>query len=230
MAERTDLGRIKDVLNTQFKRYAKRFTQEVVEEIEQAYEEVYEEFMKSYINWAKSSGKDYDKTRFLLKASNVYNDIGNGRGIQIDTSENDLFKSGVNVDSNNIRGEIFSRWGENKGEPYDKNAVFEMMFYHGIIGYNKKIVSKKWYITKESQRKYYIKYHLTGNPNRPSRQRILKNIYEANIIPPTSDILPFKEMNKRYKKITTKKHLDSKWKEMSKDLDKDIEKLIEEKR
>ena len=245
MTKDKEIGTIKNLLNSQFNKYARRFTREVAEEIEQAYEQTYKDFMEVWSKWRRTStnsdgsiGKEKrvnglqqktDYSNFFLKASDAYWTIGNGGKIPVEENyspDENNFKASVNIDPKNIKGEIYQNWGANRGEPAPKDKVFENMFLHGIMGYNRKIVKENWYLTKESQQKYYKMYHIKGNINKPNRQKILQNIYAANIIPPTAAKKPIKDMEQRVRKITTKKHLDEKWKEISAELDKDIERLI----
>ena len=223
----TEIGRIKKLINSQFDKYAKRFTKEVAEEIEQAYYETWENFMQVWVDWKQTKGEDAGRSTFMLQASDAYWTLGNNEEIRVDRTE-DVLTSGIHVDPSNIKTEVYSEWG-GKRRKYSKKSVFEMMYYHGIFGYNYSIVNKSWYRTKASQRKYYKKYHLAGIKHL-SRGKILRNIYAANIIPPTAAKKPFKEMDSKYRKITTKKHLDEKWNSIVGDLDKDIERLINKKR
>jgi len=228
MAKRTEIGRIKDIINSQFNKYAKQFTKEIAEEIEQAYEDTYKDFMDTWVKWKNSTANGVGTnlgSRFLLQASDAYWIQGNGGDIPVYRND-DIFNAGVHIDPENIKSDVYSKWGRRKGSSYDKGSVFEMMYYHGIMGYNRKIVAKSWYKTKKSQRKYYQRYHLSGEPN---RWKILQKIYNANIIPPTAAKKPFKEMDQKVKKIKTKKHLDEKWNSIVGNLDKDIERLINKK-
>lgn len=225
MVQRTDIGRIKDLLNSQFRKYARQFTREIGREIEQAYEDTRAEFLDVWVQWKNAKGEEAEMSRFLLQASDAYWVLGNGNEIKVDTT-NDILTSGINVDPKHIQTPVFSRWGSRRNKKYNKKAVFEMMYYHGIMGYNKAIVDKSWYRSKESQRKYYDRYHLEG---RISRKKILQNIKDADIIPPTAFKKPYKQMEKRLREIKSTKHLDAKWKEVSSQLTDDIERLVNSK-
>lgn len=233
MSDNSDITRIKNLLISQFRKYGRRLAREIGEEIEQAYEDTYNEFMDVYINWAHTTknGSDAEKSRFFLQASDAYwilgdHMIGEESKLPVTYSTlNQTFTANVNIDPSNIKDELYQRWGKNKGDTYDKKIVFDNMFYRGIMGYNWPMVQKSWYKTKESQKKYYRKYHIKGISH-PSRMTILQEIRKANIIPPTAAKKPIKAMESRFKKITTKKHLDAKWDSIVGDLDKDIERLI----
>lgn len=232
MGHKSDITRIKELIRSQFTKYARRFTREIAEEIQQAYVDTYNEFMDVYINWAHTTknGADAEKSRFFLQASSAYWILGENQQIPVEKSpDNGNLKAGVEVDPKYIRTDIQSRWGENKGNPYDKSVVFDNMFRRGIMGYNWPMVQKSWYKSEESQRKYYNKYHLEGAEN-PNRMTILREIKKANIVPPTATKKPIKRMEQRYRKITTKKHMDDKWNSIVDELDKDIERLINKKR
>lgn len=233
MANESDITKIKRLLISQFEKYGRRLAREIGEEIEKAYEDTYNEFMDVYINWAHTTknGAEAEKSKFFMQASSAYWELGDHMDGELSefpvqySPADKTFTANVNVDASNIRTELYQRWGKNKGDPYDKRIVFENMFYRGIMGYNWPIVQKSWYKTKESQKKYYRKYHLKGI-SKPNRMTILQEIRKANIIPPTAAKKPVKAMESRFKKITTKKHLDAKWDTIVGDLDKDVERLI----
>ena len=197
--------------------YVKKFNKTIYDEMAQAFEDTYYEFVKIWQKWKKRG--NVNPSRFFLEASSAYWDdnnavIGDSNNISVDVSPK------------NIKTKIYSNWGENHGEQYDNASAFDMMYYHGIMGYSRDIVRKSWYKTKESQEKYYKKYHLKYPI---SRSKILKNIFDADIIPPVAKIKPYKNMEKKIKNIQDQKHLDEKWKEISKDLDSQIDKMLNDK-
>lgn len=205
-------------------RYVKKFNKSIYDEMAKAFEDTYYEFVKVWQEWKKNKRSDSNTnpSRFFLQASSAYWDDDIKNNI-VSNDSNDI---SLDINPENIKTKIYSNWGENYGKQYDAASAFEMMYYHGIMGYDKNIVKKSWYKTKESQEKYYKRYHLKYPIN---RSKILKNIFEADIVPPVAKKKPYQNMEKKIKDIQDQKHLDKKWKEISKDLDSQINKILNSK-
>ena len=224
-----------DQVERKIEQYAADFTQDIGEEIETAFEDTWKDFAKVLTNWRHDRGDDDNASPFMMEASNGYwMRYNTGTGSIDITPTDEGYQTGIELSPNNIKREIYSGWSLRRSRKdkkrhkkrYSKKAVFEMMFYHGIWGYSKEIVANSWYKTKSSQKRYYRRYHLKGISN-PSRQTIMDEIEKANIIPPTADIAPFDNMNKKFKAITDSKYLDKKWEDkFAPELDNEIKKML----
>lgn len=244
----SEMWKIEWLLQKEFEKAARQFTREIGMEIEAAYEATWRDFIKVWSDWRNNRGgakMDWqDSSSFMLQASDKYWEMGNSGKFGIDSNpdrtnydpsesgfkikanpDDNNYHADVTIDPKNIRQVLHSRWGRRKGRVYPNKKAFDMMFNQGIMGYNRDIVKRSWYKTKASQRRYYRKYHLKGITN-PNRDLILRMVRDANVIPPTAKLKPYKNMQQRYNKITTKKHLDEKWGEIAGQIDQNIRKLI----
>ena len=176
--------KVKELITEQLEMVARNTVQDLAKQTQDTYVRTLSNWFKDFTSWKKSRPRRGRKKKighgfdFLLKASDHYHNGSKYKATRIN-GDRYAYHCGITVDPKLLDVTLKQRWGENRGIfPNDK--AFDLMYMHGVYGFNEDIVRLCWYDNLET----------TGKAS------IINGIIDSGMVPPTVDNsrIPFEAM------------------------------------
>lgn len=221
----SNLWRIDWILEKEFKKQSKRFVKDVAKDIQKAYDEALSEWWDRFVKWSRKPYANYSFD-FLRKASSGYASGIDNLPVDI-SSESSTYQSGIDINPFRMKAGLVSKWGDRDGQPFSDLEAFMLTYKEGVYGYNREIVQETWYKSSKADKALEAYKKRYGLKKSATREMVIKNILRSGIIPPKAKHSPNEIMQKKYKKIVSKRNLDRKIAPYLKEISRDITKLAD---